>query len=214
MSLAALPQTIVSAEPHFAAEAATLKLRVNGVPLHAKAIRVSLPQQALAEALLREWDTTAAGPALHIQTSARTILGRQVGFLHETITLKAIDAGQTEVHMAVRDLRQPVSPQPRLPFAMPRSFALLSVVEQGAEPTVAQTFSLAARETASGAGKAIDVALRTAGWQVSPSFRAQSDVVLWASRHHRQLQVVIVPRSQGSTVIVQVSTHAPKGHAP
>ncbi|MBU3671867.1 MAG: hypothetical protein FGM43_04900 [Sinobacteraceae bacterium] len=223
ISLAIVPPTIVSAESQPAAEAATLKFRVNGVPLHAKAIRVSLPQQVLTEALLREWSTAAAGPSLHVETSARTILGRQVGFLHETITLKVIDAGHTEVHMAVRDLRQPVAPQPRLPFTVPRSFALLSVVEQGSEPMVAQTFSLAARDTASSVIKAVDGALRTAGWSVSPAFRAQTtpqsqsraprptpaDVVLWASRNDRQLQVVIVPSSQGSTVIVQVSAHAP-----
>jgi hypothetical protein len=211
MSLAVLPQTLLSATPRHAAEAAEFEFRVNGVPLHARSLRVSLPQQTLAEALLREWGNAAAGPPLHVETSQRTILGRQVGFLHETVTLKAIDAQHTEVHMAVRDLRRPVVPQPRLPFVLPRSFTLLSVVEQSAASPLAQTFSLAARGEMSSVVKAIELALRAAGWSLSPAFRTQTQpgVVLWASRNDRQMQVVVVPNARGSTVIAQVSSHAP-----
>jgi hypothetical protein len=211
MSLAVMPTPILSAPSPLAGEPTEFRFRVNGVPMHARAVRVSLPQQVLAEALRREWGNAAAGPSLHVQTSQRTILGRQVGFLHETVTLKAINAQQTEVHMAVRDLRQPVAPQPRLPFGLPRSFALLSVVEQGAASVGAQTFSLAATGAVSSALKAVESALRAAGWSVSPAFRAQTQpgAVLWASRADRQMQVVVVPAARGSTVIAQVSSHVP-----
>lgn len=220
MGLAAVVHSLADAAPKPVSEATTLNFRVNGVPLHAKAIRVSVPLQSLAAALLREWGEAASGRSLHVETSGRTILGRQVGFLHETVTLKAIDASHTEVHMAVRDLRQPVAPPPRLPFALPSSFALLSVVEQGAGAADAQTFSLAARDPAASAARSVEAALRAAGWSVSPAFRAQlqsrpqSAVVLWASRNGRQLQVVAVPSVVGSTVIAQVSPHVPPSVAP
>ena len=211
VSLAVVPPQLLGAAPRHSPEAAEFNFRVNGVPLHARAIRVSLPQPVLAAALLREWGDAAAGPSMHVETSRRTILGRQVGFLHETVTLKAIDAQQTEVHMAVRDLRRPVAPQPRLPFGLPRSFALLSVVEQGAASVGAQTFSLAATGSVPSALKAVESALRAAGWSVSPAFRAQTQpgAVLWASRADRQMQVVVVPAARGSTVIAQVSSHVP-----
>ena len=180
------------------------------MPLRARAIRVALPRQALVAALLREWAEMAAGPPLHVETVQRTILGRQVGFLHETVTLKAIDASRTEVHVAVRDLREPVAAQPRLPIVLPRSLSLLSVVEQGAGRGAAQTVSLSSRVAVSHTVTAFATALRAAGWSLSPAFRAPSQrgVVLWATREDSQMQAVVVPSGEGSTVIAQVSVHA------
>ena len=210
ISLAVLPASLVHAgSGGEAGGVSELEFRVNGVPLRARAIRVALPLEALVSALLREWADTAAGPPLHVVTSGRTILGRQVGFLHETVTLKTVDAQHTEVHVAVRDLRQPLLPSPRLPFAVPRGFAPLSIVEQGAEVGQAQTISLSARGPVQSSVAALVAALRAAEWSVSPAFRAQppDGVVLWASRKAQQMQLVVVPSGRGSTVIAQVSGH-------
>ena len=137
----------------------------------------------------KQWAEMAAGPPLHVETVQRTILGRQVGFLHETVTLKAIDASRTEVHVAVRDLREPVAAQPRLPIVLPRSLSWLSVVEQGAGRGAAQTVSLSSRVAVSHTVTAFATALRAAGWSLSPAFRAPSQrgVVLWATREDEHI---------------------------
>jgi len=186
----------------------SMQVTINGVPLSIRTYEKRGTPHELASEATQRWSANGPAPLIWQAEEGRIVIGRQRGAFHETLTLiPAKRPGHTEMHHALRDLRQPVEPLGQLPFALPIGWKLISVVRHGSSATAAQTFLLRG-----GRGRDFVVAqsvraLRAAGW-TSPRILRDSNVVLWSARGSQSLEAVIEPRGQQTRIVVQVGGHA------
>lgn len=186
------------------------RVRVNGVPLELRDREIPAARADLAAALLVRWQASGAAAPLAMQREGQTLIGRQRGSLHETITLSDAGRGRTHVLVAVRDLAVPVSTAPRLPLALPVGQRVLQVIEQGSGAGQTRTYILGSTRDASVALSQLQRALGTAGWSsrvARPGGGAGTASALWAERGLERLDAVISAESDGARIVLQVSGH-------
>lgn len=190
-----------------AAAAAPARVRVNGVTLSLRSLRVDGPAGPLADALAADWgrpsrlDSAAASPL----GEARWVFGRQRGPFHETLTLRADDAGQQgSVLIAVQDLRLPPGPLPALPLDLPTSFRLVNAVEWPDDPDAAATFTIESSLPPALAAAQIRRIAEREGWRTlgaAPPSAGPARGGAWlGARLQREVAVVALPAGRGSRV--------------
>lgn len=207
LSLAASPLAPALAAPVWH----SASVRVNGVPLKLRGGEFQVARAELAAALLARWQ--AAGPAAPQSVSAgpRTIVGRQRGRLHETVTLRDAGAGRTQVLVVVSDLGARASRPPRLPAGLPTGQRVLQVVEHGVVRGAPRTFVLDSPKTPEVALRQWRRSLAETGWShrvAAPPGVGPRRWSLAADRGRERLDAVFSPSEDGARIVLQVTGDA------
>jgi hypothetical protein len=192
-----------------AATATPARVRVNGVTLSLRSLRVEGPAGPLADALAAEWGRPSRlpGSVAPLHDEARWVFGRQRGPFHETLTLRpAGGAHEASVLIAVQDLRLRPGRLPAPPLELPASFRLVNAVEWPDDPDAAATFTIESALPPSLATTQIRRIAERAGWRTLaaplPVGPARGDA-WWAERRQREIAVVALPAGRGSRVTLQ-----------
>lgn len=192
------------------------RVRVNGTPLELRSGEFAIAQPALVTALVARWQGAGRdAPQAVVSQSAsavgHTVLGRQRGSLHETVTLRASGPGRTQVLVAVNDLRAVARTPARLPVALPAGQRLLQVVEHGDGRAAPRTFTLDSSKGPQVALSQWRRSLAAVGWSLrsaEPSAAGQRAWVLWADRGHERIDAAFSPGPDGARIVLQVSGDA------
>lgn len=192
------------------------RLRVNGVPLEVRTGEFDIARPRLTAALTTRWATAGTpilhngGPSIGVGAS-RTVLGRQRGRLHETVTLSDAGVGRTRVLVAVSDLGVQPGASVRLPVGLPGGQRVLQVIEHGDARSAPRTFTLESTKEPQVAVSQWRRSLAAAGWSlrtVEPKAPGVQGWLLWADRGRERLDAVFSAGEDGTRIVVQVSGDA------
>ena len=207
LSLGAWPLASVPAAPDWQ----TASVRVNGVPLELRGGEFRVARSGLAAALLARWQATGPAAPQSMTVGPRTIVGRQRGRLHETVTLRDAGAGRTQVLVAVSDLGVRAQRLPRLPAGLPADQRVLQVVEHGVARGAPRTFVLDSPKTPAVALRQWRRSLAETGWShriAAPPDSGSGPWTLAADRGRERLDAVISPSAEGARIVLQVTGDA------
>lgn len=218
-SLLAMALSLVGwmpAPPSAAVDWQVARVRVNGIPLELRYGEFAVAQPALATALASRWQAMhSASPRDLLSQSdvavGHTVLGRQRGPMHETVTLRASAPDRTRVLVAVRDLGATPGAPARLPIALPAGQRVLQVVEHGVGRAAPRTFTLDSTKEPQIALTQWRRALAAAGWSLrsaEPAGAAPRAWALWADRGHERIDAAFSPGPDGARIVMQVSGDA------
>lgn len=203
------------AAPSGAVDWQAARVRVNGVPLELRTGEFALAQPTLVSALAERWQLTDGGRHAAVIRSTvaagHTVLGRQRGALHETVTLRASGPGRTRVLVAVNDLGAKARPPAQLPVRLPAGQRLLQVVEHGDAGVAPRIFTLESDKEPQVALSQWRRALVSAGWSlrsVDPSGAGPRAWMLWADRGHERIDAAFSHGIDGARIVLQVSGDA------
>jgi hypothetical protein len=193
-----------------AAPAAPARVRVNGVTLSLRSLRVEGAAGPLADALAEDWGRPfrLPGSAAPLGEQARWVFGRQRGPFHETLTLRpAGGTHEASVLIAVQDLRLRPGPLPAPPLDLPASFQLVNAVEWPDDPDAVATFTLESSLPPALAATQIRRIAERSGWRTLaaplPSVAPARGGAWWGERRQREIAVVALPAGRGSRVTLQ-----------
>lgn len=183
------------------------RVRVNGVPLALRSGELRGSPSTLAPALLAHWQAPGVGTPQVSVLGSRTVIGRQRGRLHETVTLRQAGPGRTDVLIAVADLGAPARQLPRPPIALPVGQSSLLIVEQGDGRDAVRTFSFVSDRSPTAALSQWRRSLVAAGWRpyTTPSMGVGPEAqVLWADRGRERIDAVFSAGAPGARIVVKV----------
>ena len=192
------------------------RVRVNGVPLELRSRELAIPHPTLVAAVAARWQGKGrSGPnaaVAHVAVAAtHTVLGRQRGPLHETVTLRATGPGRTQVLVAVTDLGAVPRTPMRLPAGLPVGQRLLQVVEHGDGRSAPRTFTLESPKDPQVALSQWRRSLTAAGWSLrsaEPTGVGPRAWLLWADRGHERIDATFAAGPDGARIVLQVSGDA------
>lgn len=192
------------------------RIRVNGTPLELRSGEFAIAQPTLVGAVAARW-LWSGGKRPHAVVSqttlaaGHTVLGRQRGPLHETVTLRASGPGRTQVLVAVNDLGARARVPARLPVALPVGQRLLQVIEHGDGRAAPRTFTLESDKEPQIALSQWRRSLTAAGWSLrsaGPAGAGPRAWALWADRGHERIDAAFSPGPDGARIVLQVSGDA------
>jgi hypothetical protein len=192
------------------------RVRVNGVPLELRSGELAIAHPTLVTAVAARWQGTDGKPphaaVSHVAIAAgHTVLGRQRGPLHETVTLRASGPGRTKVLVAVTDLGAAPRPPTRLPAGLPAGQRLLQVVEHGDGRSAPRTFTLDSPKEPQVALSQWRRSLAAAGWSLrsaEPTGAGPRAWLLWADRGLERIDAAFTAGPDGARIVLQVSGDA------
>ena len=206
------------AAPSFAVEWQVARVRVNGVPLELRSGEFAVAQPALVTAVATRWQVPVPAdgsthPAMSRSdlSAGHTVLGRQRGRLHETVTLRATGPGSTQVLVAVNDLGATIRRPAQLPVRLPAGQRILQVVEHGFGRAAPRTFTLESDKDPQVALSQWRWALTAAGWSLrsaDPAGAGSRAWLLWADRGHERIDAAFSAGLDGARIVLQVSGDA------
>lgn len=197
--------------PSMLTQQTPLTVRVNGLTMQVRTALVDTPAESLAEAILKAWRDAGNAGLRFEPDEERTVLGRQRGPVHETVTLLPTDdpRSTTVVH-AANDSRQTPSTSPTPPFQLPRGLKVLQTVEelQGAMPST--TFIIESELQPAETIERLRIALLEARWILTSRVNGiERSVMLTAARAKQELIVVASSRKGSTRVTLEITGHAP-----
>lgn len=195
----------------FAGEWQVARVRVNGVPLELRRRDFMVPPSALVGAVLSRWDASGVSAPLSSIVGGRTVIGRQRGRLHETVSLTPVGPGRTSVLVSVSDLGARPATTARLPAGLPVGQRVLQLIETGRGHGSERTFTLASDRDPGVALVQWRRALAAAGW--SPRVAATGSAAgggwaLWADRGRERLEAASVKAPEGARIVLVVTGDA------
>jgi hypothetical protein len=179
-------------------------VHVNGVHLQVIPLAWNLSLSRASAELAARWGT----PRLvhspdHAGEPDRVFFARQVGSLHQTLTLRsARGSSHVDAIIAVQDLRLPPGQIPVLPFPVPAGTRIVNVVQHGDAVDAPLTFTLASRLAPRETIGLLGFAAQQAGWQVFVPPGAGA--LLAASRSTARFDSVAVPDAHGSRLLIHI----------
>jgi hypothetical protein len=178
-------------------------VRVNGVRLEIIPLRWSGSLEAARVDLRGGWgDPVAATPSTRPDEPARLLFARQLGALHETLSLRAIPGSRhMDAVIAVHDLRDAPARVPPAPFVLPPGIRLLSVIEHGIASDAPTTYTLESRLDPVNAAALVRNSAQHAGWRIGV-IRTAAPVIV-AERGTARLLGVAIPIAKGSRLLLQ-----------
>ena len=202
-SLQGLPATLAQQEP--------MTVRVNGLTLQVRTARVDLPPESLADAILEAW-RDAGNAGLRFDPDAdRTVLGRQSGTVHETVTLlPAADPGATTVVHAENDSRQTPSTVPTPPFQLPRGLKVTRTVEDVSGSKPVKFFFMSSELRPAETAERLRAAVLNARW-ILTSRRSgiERSAMMTAARAGQEMTIVVADRAGETRVTLEITGHEP-----
>lgn len=198
-----LPKLVSAQQP--------LLVRVNGLTMQVRTAVVDTPAESLADAILKAWRDAGNAGMRFDQDQERTVLGRQRGPVHETVTLlPADDPRATTVVHAANDSRQTPSTAATPPFALPRGLKVLQSIEQLSGATPVQIFQIQSELQVSETLERLRVAIIDARWVLTSRVNGiERSAMLTAARAKQELLVVVSNRTGQTKVTLEVTGHAP-----
>lgn len=204
------------APPSAAVDWQVARVRVNGVPLELRSGEFAVAQSRLVTAVAARWrrvDGRSPPAAVSVFTVAEghTVIGRQHGRLHETVTLRASGPDRTQVLVAVSDLGAAPGTAARLPAGVPAGQRLLQVIEHGDGRAAPRTFTLESPKEPQVALSQWRRALAAAGWSLrsaDPAAAGPRAWVLWADRGRERIDAAFSAAPDGARIVLQVSGDA------
>ena len=188
-----------------------LTVRVNGLAMEVRSALVDSPPESLADAILEAWrDAGHAG--LRFQTDPeRTVLGRQRGPVHETVTLlPAEDPRTTTVVHASNDSRQTPSSVPAPPFTLPRGLKVMRTIEQVSRSRPEITFKISSELQPRETVERLRAALLDARWILTSRVTGiESSSILSAVRAKQEMTIIVADRDGETRVTLEITGHAP-----
>lgn len=192
------------------------RVRVNGVPLELRSRELAISHPTLVAAVAARWQgkgrSEPNAAVAHVAVAAtHTVLGRQRGPLHETVTLRASGPGRTRVLVAVADLGSVPRTPARLPAGVPAGQRLLQVVEHGDGRSAPRTFTLESPKEPQVALSQWRRSLTAAGWSLrsaEPTGVGPRAWLLWADRGHERIDATFAAGPDGARIVLQVSGDA------
>lgn len=199
--------------PLVAAEWTAMRVRVNGIDMAVRTTEVDASPDAVIRQLLTLWSSQGSTPPSLVELPGRTVIGRQRGVIHETISLRPLGDGQRiSVEYAAQDISAMPRGRPPLPFIAPTGTQILQVVEFPDDPRAARQFVLHLRRTPAVAVQSLGAALRTSGWSVvrrTIADRAgEQAAMLFAERASEQVEVIARAEGDGVRVVLRVGGRA------
>lgn len=179
-------------------------VHVNGVHLQVIPLAWNRSLSKASAELTARWGAPhRVYPAMREGEPDRVIFARQVGSLHQTLTLRsAPGSSHVDALIAVQDLRQPPGQIPALPFPAPDGTRIVNVVQHGDSVEAPLTFTLTSRLPPRETIARLGAAAQRAGWQ---AFAAPGvGTVLAASRAPARFDSVVVPASHGSRLLIHL----------
>ncbi len=179
-------------------------VHVNGVRLEVipLAMHTSL-SRASAELTTRWGAPRVVRAAVRAGEPDRVMFARQVGSLHQTLTLRsARGSGHVDAIIAVQDLRLPPGRVPALPFPVPDGTRIVNVVQHGDSVDAPVTFTLASRLAPRETIARLGAATQRAGWQAFAG--TGTHAVLAASCASARVDSVAVGVAHGSRLLIHL----------
>lgn len=208
---AARPVAANTTDPAAFSDSEPMRMRINGLALAVRSAVVPLPRESIAQAVLAAWRDSGSEGLEFTPSDERTVLGRQIGPLHETLTLlKTHDPLRTAIVLATQDARQQLGTSPQPPFVMPRDMRIIETIEQidGVGPGV--TFRIDSSVSTRESIERLHSSMTSSGW-ISDS-RTLSDKgpsMLTGSRGSQQIMATALRGAEFTRVVVQVTGRAP-----
>lgn len=200
-----------TALPSPLAQQAPLTVRVNGIAMQVRTARVDTPAESLAEAILKAWRDAGNAGLRFEPDEDRTILGRQRGPVHETVTLLPTDdpRSTTVVH-AANDTRQTPSTAATPPFQLPRGLKVVQTIEALSGTTPTTTFILESELHPVETIERLRLAILEARWILTSRVNGiERSAMLTAARAKQELIVIASNRKGATRVTLELTGHAP-----
>jgi len=209
--IAAVSLEATAAMPSAAELGDPLWVRVNGVALEVRSAVVGMPTENLADAILDAWRDAGHAGLRFSPSPDRTVLGRQKGSVHETLTLLPNDDPKsTTVIHAANDSRQTTSTIPAPPFKLPRGFRVIQTIEQMSRSIPIFTFRLESDVRPTETIERLRTALIEAQWLLTTRMSGIEESALLTARRGKQELIATANARSGSTaVIVEITGRAP-----
>lgn len=187
-----------------------MRVRVNGIALNVRSKLVPLPPESLGDAILAAWrDAGTAGLRFH-PAAGRTVLGRQSGPIHETVTLlDTPDPDRTAVVYATQDLSRGVAPLPSLPFVLPRGIRVVETIEQLERNVPSTTFRLESSLNKLEAIERVRLALVESRWSITARMvSVDRTCMIEAERGTQKVMVLAIEGDSKNRLVVTVTGRA------
>lgn len=188
-----------------------LSVRVNGIPLQVRTATVDMPAESLAEAILAAW-RDAGNAGLRFDPSPdRTVLGRQIGAIHETITLLGgASAESTNVVHAANDTSISPSTLPSPPFQLPRGLKITRIAEFWASNKPIVTFTLASEISPAEAVERVRAVLIASQWIPTSRYDdGPTSAMIHAARGSQELVFSAYDRNYKTQAVLEIKGRAP-----
>lgn len=201
-----------------AAEWRPMRMRVNGIELDVQTTESSLSREEIAQQLLATWSVQGALRPTHLVLTDRTVIGRQRGAIHESVSLRPIGrSGRTQIEYAAQDLTATRNAVARPPFTPPAGLRTLQVLEYIDDPRGARQFAMQMRRSPQVTMAAVRGALRRSAWSVqtraigvAPANSVPTDrgFVLFAERAGERAELTVRAEHDGTRVLMVVRGRA------
>lgn len=188
-----------------------LTVRVNGLTMQLRTALVDSPVESLADAILAAWRDAGSAGLRFDPDGGRTVLGRQRGPIHETVTLiPAADPRSTSVLHAANDSRQTPASVPTPPFALPRGLKIVQTVEQLSNGKPLLIFQIESELRSMETVERLRAAILGARWMLTSRVDGiERSAVLTATRAKQELLAVVSDRRGSTHVTLEITGHAP-----
>jgi hypothetical protein len=208
MLLLATPAFAVS--PGSIPDSEPMRVRVNGIALDVRSKLVPLPPESLANAILAAWRDAGTAGLRFNPAAGRTVLGRQSGPVHETVTLlDTPDPDRTAVVHATQDLSQGVARLPSLPFVLPRGMRVVEAIEQLERNVPNTTFRLESSLNKLEAIERVRLALLESRWSITARMvSVDRTCMIEAERGTQKVMVLAIEGDSKNRLVVEVTGRA------
>lgn len=196
-----------------AAEWRAMRVRVNGITIDLRTTESDLPREEIVRRVMAAWMAQGAVQPARLVSSERTIIGRQRGVIHETVSIRTNAAsGRVQIEYAAQDLTRARVTAARPPFVVPMGLRILQVTEFLDDPRTERQFVLQMRRAPSVAAASLREALRRSAWSVGTrELRARGGAggfVLSGERAGERLEATVRAEEDGARIVLLVGGRA------
>jgi len=208
--LATTATAATAASPQSLSASGPMRVRINGLAFEVRSTLVSQPSEALADAILGAWRDAGVTGLRFEPAAGRTVLGRQTGPVHETVTLlDTAKPRQTAVVHATQDLRQSAASVPAPPFALPRDIRVVETIEHLERDSPITTFRLETALSKLDGFERLRVALIASRWSVTTRLVSLDRAsMLEAARGSQRVMILALDGSNKTTFVVSLTGRA------
>lgn len=192
------------------ADSAPARVRINGLSLDVRSTLIPMAAEPLAEAIIAAWRDAGIIGLRFDPGAGRTVLGRQSGPVHETVTLlRTSNPNKTAVVHATQDVRQGTTALPSPPFALPRGLQVIETIEQMDRGQPSNTFRIDSSLPKLEALERLRLALVASGWSVTARIISnERSCMLAAERGRQKLMILSVDDQSRVRFVVEVTGRA------
>ena len=186
------------------------RVRINGLAFDVRSTLIPMAAEPLAQGIIAAWRDAGIVGLRFDPTVGRTVLGRQAGPVHETVTLlRTSNPNKTTVVHATQDVRQDASALPAPPFVLPRGLRVIETIEQMDRGKTYNTFRIDSSLPKLEGLERMRRALLASGWTVTGRIISdERSCMLSAERGSQKVLILSVDGHPQARFVIEVTGRA------